>query len=49
MAPAEHLRIGRPVAAGLINRSPQLGVPVLTTDRKWRNVVVEGLRLEHVR
>ena len=27
----------------------QLGVPVLTTDRKWRNVVVEGLRLEHMR
>ena len=27
----------------------QLGVLVLTTDREWRNVVVEGLRLEHVR
>ena len=27
----------------------QLGVPVLTTDREWQNVVVEGLRLEHVR
>lgn len=27
----------------------QLGVPVLTTDREWRNVVVEGLRLEYVR
>ena len=26
-----------------------MGVPVLTTDRDWRNVVVEGLRLEHVR
>ena len=27
----------------------QLGLPVLTTDREWRNVVVEGLRLEYVR
>jgi PIN domain nuclease of toxin-antitoxin system len=24
-------------------------VPVLTTDREWRNVEVDGLRLEHVR
>ena len=27
----------------------QLGVPVLTTDREWRHVMVEGLQLEHVR
>ena len=27
----------------------QLGLPVLTTDREWRQVVVEGLILEHVR
>ena len=26
-----------------------LGVPVLTTDQEWRNVEVDGLRLEHVR
>ena len=26
-----------------------LGVPVLTTDREWRNVEVDGLRLEHLR
>ncbi len=26
-----------------------MGVPVLTTDREWRNVEVEGLQLEHVR
>ncbi|WP_299845797.1 type II toxin-antitoxin system VapC family toxin [uncultured Jannaschia sp.] len=26
-----------------------MNVPVLTADREWRNVVVEGLQLEHVR
>ena len=26
-----------------------LDVPVLTTDREWRNVELPGLRLEHVR
>ena len=27
----------------------QLGVPVLTTDREWRLVEVEGLMLQHIR
>ncbi len=27
----------------------QLGLPVLTTDREWRRVEVEGLVLQHVR
>ncbi|WP_299654420.1 type II toxin-antitoxin system VapC family toxin [uncultured Jannaschia sp.] len=27
----------------------QLGVPVLTADREWRNVEVKGLQLEYVR
>lgn len=26
-----------------------LGVPVLTADREWRRVTVEGLQLEHIR
>ena len=27
----------------------QLGVPVLTADREWKRVEVEGLTLEHIR
>ena len=27
----------------------QLGVPVLTADREWKRVQIEGLTLEHIR
>ena len=36
-------------ARACIALAMSLGLPVLTADRAWKNLAIEGLRLEHIR